>query len=268
MLETTPQTTPNPTGADQNNPNTNPNAWGQDDGGEDDDEDDDEGGQKTPKPITQDDFKKYKSDVERGVQKLMETHRKDAELKDAVLDGISQITQDQEKMIDLYKSNPAAAKVILDKYYGNISIEDFQTEYLGYDKPKVRTQVDEDAIIKKHEEKKQGEQMSTRFDTWTTELATAWLSDEDIASIKEEYDDIIGRRVVDEAKQKKIFKSVYYSVMGKSLEDTNTAKAAKQTAAGGAGGSSKEPGKWKDPYADPSIKFLIDQGILSAPKKA
>ena len=265
MSETNPQTNPNPTGEDTNNQQSNPNAQNQEwwEGDEDDEEEWDDP-QKAP--ITQADFKKYKSDVERGVQKLMENHRKDAELKDKVLDGIQIVMKDQEKLLDIYKDSPAAAKVILDKYYDGISIEDFQMDYLGFEKPKIKTQVDEEEIIRKHEEKKQGQQMTERFDKWIGEIETAGLPQDQIDQIKEEYNDIVWRRVLDEAKQKKIFRSAYYAIVGKSIED-NTTKVVKNTSAWGAWGANKQ-GKNTDPYADPSIKFLIDQGILSAPKKS
>lgn len=264
MSETTPNTTPNPTGGENNN--IDPNTQANKDGGEGDDDEDEEPGDPEKAPITLADFKKYKSDVERGVQKLMDNHRKDAELKEKVLDGIQIVMKDQEKLIDIYKDSPAAAKVILDKYYDGISIEDFQMDYLGYEKPKIKTQVDEEEIIRKHEEKKQGAQMTERFDSWIGELETAWLTQEQIDQIKEEYSDIVWRRVLDEAKQKKIFRSAYYAIIGQSPED-KTAKVVKQTAAGGAWGQQKSS-KNTDPYADASIKFLIDQGILTAPKKS
>jgi len=121
----------------------------------------------------------------------MENHRKDAELKDKVLDGIQIVMKDQEKLLDIYKDSPAAAKVILDKYYDGISIEDFQMDYLGFEKPKIKTQVDEEEIIRKHEEKKQGQQMTERFDKWIGEIETAGLPQDQIDQIKEEYNDIV-----------------------------------------------------------------------------
>jgi hypothetical protein len=222
-------------------------------------------------PFTMSDFKKYKSDVERWVQKLMETHRretdaqrKEAEVKEQVLDAMQLVIKDQENLLDVYKKSPAAAKIILEKYYGGISIEKFQKEYLWYEDIKVSTQVDEDEIIRKHETKKQSKEMEERFSKRTSELEAAWLSESEITKIKEEYDDILGGRVVDESKQKKVFHSVYYTVVGKSIED-NTSKVTKQAAAWGAGWQ-KTP-KSTDIYSDPSIKFLLEQWILKWPTK-
>lgn len=72
--------------------------------------------------------KKMQSDSEKGVQKLISKQK----AYESVLDVIGKVSEDQKYLVECYETNPEVAQIILTKYYGGQSIEDFKRS-IGYE---------------------------------------------------------------------------------------------------------------------------------------
>ena len=66
--------------------------------------------------------KKMQSDSDKWVQPLI----KKTKVYDIVLDEIGKVADRNERLVELYNENEEAAKIILDKYYSWMDIEDFK----------------------------------------------------------------------------------------------------------------------------------------------
>ena len=97
--------------------------------------------QEQPKTFTLEEVeemkKKMQSDSEKGVQKLI-SEKKDY---DTALSELSKIAEDKTYLVDLFMSNEKVAKIILEKFYEWITIDQFK-ESIGYEEdltnPRVR----------------------------------------------------------------------------------------------------------------------------------
>lgn len=72
--------------------------------------------------------KKMESDHDKWAQKLLKTNKH----YETAMKEIKNIAKSQEKLVDLYESNPDAAKIILDSVYDGMSIDEFKTS-IGYE---------------------------------------------------------------------------------------------------------------------------------------
>ena len=77
-----------------------------------------------PKTYTEEEVSKMKADSERGVQKLF----KEQEELNAIIETVGKVSADQSYLVQYYDENPKVAKIILDKYYGGQSIEEFKKD--------------------------------------------------------------------------------------------------------------------------------------------
>lgn len=92
-----------------------------------------EGQWSTPKSYTQEEFeakvKEMQSNSEKGVQKLIWEKKEILDQKEAydeVFNYLTDVSENPEKLVDLYEEKPEVAQIILDKYYNSQSIEDFK----------------------------------------------------------------------------------------------------------------------------------------------
>lgn len=80
-----------------------------------------------PEMISMEEFKKYRSDSEKGVQKVIAEKK----MYEKVIDNVAKVSQDPSYLLEVYDEDPKAAQVILDKYYDGISIDDFEAKLVS-----------------------------------------------------------------------------------------------------------------------------------------
>jgi len=174
--------------------------------------------------------KEINSNHEKWVQKLIGKEK----VLDIVLNKVKWISEKPESLVDLFSENEEAAKIILDKYYGWKSIEEFKTdiEYEpDYSDPKMIEQLAEDKANKKFNSKL----INDKKDAFIKNLEMSW---EELEKFEAEFED------------RKGLKSFNYENIQKQLEsayrDSNwDAEALKKVKANQAIAAVMWTGDWK-----------------------
>lgn len=81
--------------------------------------------------------KKMESDSEKWVQPILKKNK----AYEWVLDAIGKVAEDKNYLIECYETNPETAQIILDKYYGGQTIDEFKKSIgyeIDYNDPAVR----------------------------------------------------------------------------------------------------------------------------------
>lgn len=143
---------------------------------------------------------------------------------------LPELADNQDKLIDVYESQPEVAAVILEKFYDGISIEDFSKEYLGKDytgKPEGKS-LSEDDIRADERSKMQKEQVDSHIESL---FIKAKLTEADAKKVMDEFLDLAEGKTLTKEKATKIFNYAYNSVRPKPVEDKDT-KVIKKTSPG------------------------------------
>lgn len=87
------------------------------------------GNSEDDKVYTADEVEQIRKDMQangdRGVQKLLEQHTQENSFKDMVIDEITLVWANPERLLELSTDNPRVAQFILDKYYDGKSLEEY-----------------------------------------------------------------------------------------------------------------------------------------------
>lgn len=125
--------------------------------------------------------KKMQSDSEKWVQKLIAKNK----AYESVLEVVGKVADDQNYLVDYYDTNPEVAQIILEKYYGGQSIEEFKNSIgyaIDYSDPTVRKRHIE-LEAQKIVEKKLVEKSKADF------IAKLWMSEKEKKDFEEAFEE-------------------------------------------------------------------------------
>lgn len=218
----------------------------QDEEGWEDDDDDE-------KPVTRKEYKQLQRAASIWVQKVLNKNK----ILDQAFSALATVAEDPESLITIHEDNPEVSKVILDKYYDGISIEEYAEQWLGkeYKPNKPQEKIDPDAIRKEEREKIQQEQVEEHVNKLFEKTN---LSKEEKKKVKEEYNDLAEGKKLTKEKATKYFQ-IAYSLVRKSPKLDPITKAVKSTAPTSSGWSEKKK-KVVDPYLKDAEEFLEENG--------
>lgn len=120
---------------------------------------------------------KYKSDQEKGIQKLI-NEKKFAE---SVLDAVGKVAQDQNSLISIAEENPEVANEILRKYYGGKTLDEYKESIWFEESPDV---LNERLIERKAKSIVAQEKIK---DTKKAFIEKTWLSGDELESFEAEF---------------------------------------------------------------------------------
>lgn len=218
---------------------------------EDEDEWEDEDQEEEEELIPVSEYKKLQSASTKWTQKLIHRNK----IMNMAFDVLNDVAENQEKLVELYESeNKEVAEFILEKYYDNMDIEQFSSDYLGKSYKKKESKLSEDEIRKQERDRIAQEQVQEYVDNLFTKVK---ISSEEKSKLKEEYEDLIEWKKLTKERAKKYFQIAYNEVRKKPTNDNDT-KVTKKTAPGKS--SSK---KWDvDPYVQEWKDFLKKYWVI------
>lgn len=113
--------------------------------------------------------KELQSNTEKGVQKLIREKKEAEETYQTVLNEISMVADNKEHLVRLSEENPKVAKIILDKYYGGQSIEEYK-DAIGYEEDLTDPTIIEKKISQEAEKRIRDKQISDKTNEFIAKL--------------------------------------------------------------------------------------------------
>lgn len=185
-------------------------------------------------------FKKYQGDVERWIQKVLNKFKEtevEKQVYQKAFDSIDLIAKDQTQLLTLAEKDPEVAKVILDRYYDWISIEEFE-EKLTW--TRRENKIDVNKIVEETEnrvtKKILAEASNKKFNKIVEKL---WLDWDDLDRFKDSYKDLTQGKNVSVDDVNRYVKLAHIDVFGQSWWDLEK-KLARAT-------SSSNTASWSTP---------------------
>jgi len=120
---------------------------------------------------------KYKSDQERGIQKLV----KEKKFAETVLDAVWQVAQDPKNLLSIAEENPDVADEILRKYYGWKTIDEYKESIWFQESPEL---LNEKLIEKKAKSIVEEQKIK---DTKKAFIEKVWLTGEELEAFEAEF---------------------------------------------------------------------------------
>lgn len=152
-------------------------------------------------------MKEMQSNGDRWVQKLLsEMKEKQSELEayDLAMSMLDKVSDDEKELIELHKQNPKAAKVILNKYYWGITIEEFSKDKIWFevvDVKRIKEETEKEVIARFEKEREQKE-IEAEINRFVLENVPA----DKIDDFKKELDELIDGRELPREKIQKLMK--------------------------------------------------------------
>ena len=120
---------------------------------------------------------KYKSDQEKGIQKIIEEKK----FTEKVLDAVWLVAQDPENLLSIADESPEVADEILRKYYGWKTIDEYKESIWFEESPEV---MNEKLIEKKAKSIVEQEKIK---DTKKAFIEKTWLTGEELEAFESEF---------------------------------------------------------------------------------
>lgn len=165
------------------------------------------------KTISIEEFKKFQSDKEKGVQKLIQKQK----AMDYAVDNLWEITDNPEHLLTVYEKNKQSGDYILKKYYWGISIDEYKKTILKKEDVEVKwNDVDIRNEIRREFEDREIKKFLKDFKKNISH------HDDDVQEkILSEYEDYIeGKKELDADKAKKYAYRAYQDIVWSKFDDT------------------------------------------------
>ena len=205
--------------------------------------------------------KEMQSNSEKGVQKILNEQKAYKKAMSSLWD----ISEDQNKLIDLFSENEEAGQIILDTYYNWQSIEDFK-ESIDYKVDKnspeqIRKQITKELLDIKNKEISDNLniEVNTKKDKFIKDLKLSW---DELKEFNDEFEDRRGLKSFSIKNLDKHLSSAYRETkpewISKAELNEKLAKSISNTSWKGASKSKTI----KQTNSDFNKKFLKERGIL------
>ena len=163
-------------------------------------------------------IKEQEANTERQFQKVLSEKKEieaQAQAYDFAITKLSEVAEDPKVLINLYDENPKSAQIILNKFYGGMSIAEFSKHHTGVEKidvAKIKEETEKE-ILKKIEKQKQQESMQAVINSFINSNIPA----DKVEPFQKEFNELIEwREELNEEKLQKYLKlaqkEVWWSV--------------------------------------------------------
>jgi len=132
--------------------------------------------------------KEMQSNSEKGVQKILNEKK----AFEKAMSSLWDISDDPTKLIELFSENEEAGKIILDKYYDWLSIEDFKASIdykVDVNDPKVIEKLIEDKVNARETEKSKAKTEKEIDDKKEQFIKDLKMSDDELKNFEEMFED-------------------------------------------------------------------------------
>lgn len=173
-------------------------------------------------------LKKQQSDSDRWVQQLLDEKR----FAETIIEETKKVSDDKKRLVTLSQTNPKVAKVILDKYYDGMTIDEFMEDE-GLEVDLTDPEIAQKRIDSEAQKLYENRIISEKKDEFIAELK---MTDEEKALFEEEFKQRAELKSFDIKDLRKHFEKAYREVNpdsnGKKLDQQQAIAEATSSASG------------------------------------